>query len=224
MLKFSIGTTGVSFSAPVPVEAGLQWTGDTPLNGFSETGNSQTHADVSPGNCQSGTLVVMEMHFVRVGNAEACVPYAIQPGASDIDCSSVEHPADSDRNVALNSNGCLAAPYRHPFPADGAVDVPLKTILNWDDRTLIKCTEPIAAAAATPPTFGQVYFGTTTNPPYDESATYYHGVGPLLPETTYYWRIDAQFPQIASPLWSFTTMSTVATQPSTWGAIKALYR
>jgi hypothetical protein len=31
-------------------------------------------------------------------------------------------------------------------------------------------------------------------------------------------------PYMFSPVWSFTTASTVAVQQSTWGAIKALYR
>jgi len=174
-----------------------------------------------------GDVVVMEMHFIRVGDADACVPYAIQPGASMHDCSFVEKStADSQLGFALNTNGPCSSPYRHPFPADGAVNVPLKTVLNWaSPGGVFACGTPVTAAPAVAAGTERVYFGTTPNPPYDESATYYNGVGPLLPETTYYWQINAQFPPpFASPVWSFTTMSTVPTTPTTWGSIKALYR
>ncbi len=227
LLSFTTGASKVSFSAPVPVYAGLQWVGDTVQAGFTVVGDSQTRADVSFSPCMSGSIVVMEMHFIRVGNAESCVPYSIQPGSLVFDCSlSNQSSGDYSWNIALNSvNNCNSVPYRHPYPSDGATNVPLSTVLNWDDLTYFSCVDPIAAVIRSPSASGLVYFGATSPPPYDAAATYYHGVGPLQPGTTYYWQIaQEQGRFVASPLWSFTTASLLATRPSTWGAIKALYR
>ena len=53
--------------------------------------------------------------------------------------------------------------------------------------------------------------------------------GPLLPNTTYYWRawsINSYSiaPTAMSETFTFTTGGPVATQPSTWGRVKAMYR
>jgi hypothetical protein len=225
MLKFTIGATGASFSAPMTAGAGLQHVSDTLPPGFSAVGSSQTQVDVSFGTCLAGSMVVMEMNFVRVGTADPCTPYGLQSDASFTDCSFIEKTVDTGNyKIALNSSTiCWASSYRNSFPANGAVDVPLNTPLSWDDPEEIRCEDPIAATAAQAPGTGLVYFGTTTNPPYHEGATLGHYVGSLSPATTYYWRINAESIN-PGPLWSFTTASLVATEQSTWGAIKALYR
>jgi hypothetical protein len=52
----------------------------------------------------------------------------------------------------------------------------------------------------------------------------------LQPSTTYYWQVhyDINVPQCLrrgrSAVQSFTTSSVIATQPATWGKVKAMYR
>lgn len=223
LLKFSPGATAASFSAPMTAGAGLQHINDT-SPGFTTIGNSQTELNVFFGTCMTGSWVVAEMNFLRVGVADPCTPYALAPGGTFVDCALVEKtPAIANWTIALNSNGCSQSPYRQPFPANGAANVGSSTSLSWDDPQAIYCFDPIAVSPAQAPGTGQVYFGTTTNPPYHEQATLGHYVGSLSPGTTYYWRINAETP-FAGPLWSFTTAQIVATEQSTWGAIKALYR
>ncbi|HEX6791908.1 MAG TPA: hypothetical protein VF247_11410, partial [Candidatus Krumholzibacteria bacterium] len=72
-----------------------------------------------------------------------------------------------------------------------------------------------------------LFFGTSPDPPELGYGTVSPSpIGPLQPETTYYWRILARRFCLsgASPVWSFTTGKGVATKQSTWGGIKALYR
>jgi hypothetical protein len=227
LLKFSVGATGVSFSAPVPQFAGLQWVADTLTPGFTALGTSQTQVDVDFGTCVPGTIPVMQMLFVRVGEADPCVEYLIQTGASFLDCSLVEHfNIDSSLGVGLNATAgghFCSSTYKRPSPANAAVGIPLSTHLSWNNPSSVWCLDPVAAAPADVAGTGNVHFGTTTDPPYDAAATLNQHVSGLQPLTTYYWRI---VPAVGSPgpLWSFTTAFVLPTKQSTWGAIKALYR
>jgi len=53
-----------------------------------------------------------------------------------------------------------------------------------------------------------------------------HDPGPLLPSTTYYWRVVNAFctGSTSSPVWRFTTQDPDAVLPETWSAFKQLYR
>jgi hypothetical protein len=226
ILRFSTGATGISFSAPIPSYAGLQWIGDTLPPGFSAVGTSQTQMDVFFGTCMVGGFVAVEMRFVRVGEAAQCIPYLAQSGATFFNCASIEMATSySTAGAILNSttSPCTAT-YQLPFPANGAVGVPGYTSLDWLEPMFAYCDEPIAATRMDAAAIGHVYFGTTTDPPYHESATLGHYVEGLLPATTYYWRIKHPTFNQFGPLWSFTTAGILATEQSTWGAIKALYR
>lgn len=219
VVKGSPGIAAVSFSAPIPASSGLQYVVENVNPAFVAVGNSQTHIDIALGTCVTGTVSLMEMTFFRAAAGDACTPYQIQPGSTQQDCAFDEWPLWAADGVALNSNGsCNPVPIRSPSPADGAVDVPLTTNLDWEDAYYL-CNAPLAASGT-----GLVHFGTTPDPPFDESATTTHRVGPLNPATKYYWKVYNDYPSAFSPVWSFTTTNTTAATPSTWGSIKALYR
>ena len=97
-----------------------------------------------------------------------------------------------------------------PYPADGAEGVLLGTTLSW--------------VAGTTAATHDVYFGTSSPPPFicnQEATTYYQ---PLEVGTTYYWQIvevEADgTTKHAGDVWSFTTttdlstVSEIATQPN----------
>lgn len=85
-------------------------------------------------------------------------------------------------------------------PADGAVGIPFADpiALDWDD-------DP----EGTVPTSYDVYFGTTTPPPFRENVTSSAATSPALAqETTYYWQVvpkNANGAATGAPIWSFTT-------------------
>ncbi len=91
------------------------------------------------------------------------------------------------------------SPFSQPIPPYHASEVPLVTTLVWScsDTTL----DSLSFA---------LYFGTTQPPPLSVSLltdTTCH-VGPLLPQTTYYWQVVAFTPTgdtLTSPIWKFTT-------------------
>lgn len=200
------GVTGFRFAAPTPSNSGLTYVTDQST--FFTIGNSQSDVAVSFGACETGTFVVMQILFYRPESAGTCAFYTTSPGAIYSDCTFAEHPLPVI-GVMLNSDGtCIQA--RNIAPADGATNVPLATTLTW-------------TPGYTCYLYGsQLYFGMNPNPP--EVASYPvspFSVGPLHPGTKYYWRVADPG---AGPVWSFTTTNIVATQPSTWGAIKALYR
>lgn len=218
LLRYAQGAAGVIFTAPVPPASGLTHISDSST--YLMIGNLATGLAVGFGTCKTGTtILVATLQFVRTSPGEACTVYLPQPGATYSDCQFADMPLNFTDGVVLNSNGqCNPVPFRNPSPLDGATDVPLTADLNWDDPYYV-CNAPLRSTAT-----GTVYFGTTTNPPYNESATATHSVGPLAPGTTYYWKVYGDYPYIFSPLWSFTTTNSVAVTPSTWGSIKALYR
>jgi hypothetical protein len=218
LMKYSDGITGIRFSAPLPPNSGLTHVGD--ISSFPLVGDSQTDIAVGLETCHSEQItVIMTMLFVRTSAGEPCTLYIVQPGATYTDCTFAELLLKWVDGVALSSNSqCNPVPIRNPSPADGATGVPLTTQLSWDDPYYI-CDAPLAANGT-----GWVYFGTTPNPPYSETITTTHTVGPLTPGTKYYWKVYNDYPSTTSPVWSFTTTASTAVEPSTWGAIKALYR
>ena len=82
----------------------------------------------------------------------------------------------------------------NPTPSNGAIDVAVTTDLSWT-------ADPNA-------TLHDVYFGTTSPPPFQvsQTATTYD-TGTMSGNTTYYWRIDEKNAGGTTPglLWSFTT-------------------
>lgn len=107
---------------------------------------------------------------------------------------------DSPPNVPTN-----------PFPADGAVTVPIHTNLSWTGG------DPDQGDIVT----YDVYFGTTSTPPKvtaNQSGTTYNP-GVLTYGTTYYWKIvawDNHGASTTGPVWNFKTNSlpNVPSNPS----------
>jgi subtilisin-like proprotein convertase family protein len=90
-----------------------------------------------------------------------------------------------------------------PTPANGAVNVPLDTVLSW---------EPGLNAV-----WRTVYFGKTSSPASVGMTTGRSSAPKLDPSTTYYWKVEeveANGTKHAGPVWSFTTVPAEATVPS----------
>lgn len=229
---------GVRFSAPLPDCVDNAVINVEPLYGYAMTGNLEDGIEINFGDCvQTGD--VLRIDFGPAPAQTLCCPYPIQPHPDYgqiqlIDCNDqIVVPAwtttlnftspgyDGDCGVAF------AFPAQDPVPVNGATAAPTSGDLQWAQYGYVGCT-----------IFGtdryDVYFGSTPDPPLVASLTPieagfppHTNVGPLEPETTYYWRIDGTRDGkafIQSPLWSFTTSGLVATKQTTWGGIKALYR
>ena len=91
----------------------------------------------------------------------------------------------------------LPTPAWNPTPLDGAIDVYMYYMLNW---------QPGVGAAS-----HDVYFGPADPPQFqaNQTATVFYP-GSLSQKTTYYWRIDEVNlgGKTPGPLWSFTTSDT----------------
>jgi hypothetical protein len=101
----------------------------------------------------------------------------------------------------------LSGQATNPSPSDGATDVNLTQALSW--------------TADSNATSHDVYFGTTSPPPFQvnqTSTTYDTGTMDSL--TTYYWRIDERnaIGPTTGTIWNFTTQDTMPPTPDsmTW--------
>ncbi|MEI7811051.1 MAG: FISUMP domain-containing protein [Ignavibacteria bacterium] len=103
--------------------------------------------------------------------------------------------------IQQNINYAPALPYS-PDPYNGAVKVPLDTQLSW------QCYDPEGDAITY-----DIYFDTLSNfqyPVLKNSSTTYYSPAPLMPNTTYYWKIvayDVNYNSATGQVWSFTTTS-----------------
>ncbi len=94
----------------------------------------------------------------------------------------------------------------NPSPANSATGVALSPTLSW--------------TAGNETQSQKVYFGTTNNPPLastiSNSVNNTYSTGTLLPNTTYYWRVESinTTGTTAGDLWSFTTLAPDTTPPS----------
>ena len=115
----------------------------------------------------------------------------------------------------------VSPPPRNPDPPDDAVEIALSVDLSWAmDHPVGSCALSFRIST--------VYLGTTTTPQpivSDMEGTSHHVDG-LQAGMTYYWKVCVYNYgiMVESPLWTFTTTVPVATEPSTWGRVKSLYR
>jgi hypothetical protein len=98
---------------------------------------------------------------------------------------------------AINTAVGIGAPAQASgaSPADGAGNISLQASTSWSDTGT--CAQSY-----------NVYFGTTNPPPFVASQTTAHyNPGTLLPQTTYYWRIDTKnyFGTTTGNVWKFKT-------------------
>ena len=215
--------TGIRFAAPVPASSGLTHVGDS--SPFVIIGNSESDVTVAFGTCLPGKLVALQMNFYQTSAGDACAVYYPQPGAIFTDCNFNEYQLAVVDGVALNANGgCNPVPIHDISPAEGELVVPWpEVLLTWKNGYYV-CNAPLASSGAPAEDSAQLYFGTSSNPPYVGFATSPHTVGPLDPGAVYYWKLVTEYPSATTPVMMFRTMVIDATQQSTWGAIKALYR
>jgi hypothetical protein len=220
----------IRFTAPVP--AGSFWTGDIAMGGGIATGNSQTGVEVEYFSCLSGYYIpVLQVSFYAPGAYNDYTwtvgPAAGQPTIELEDCDGFVMKGAGGYSIYCDPQMILA-PYR-PDPPDGAVDVPTNTLLNFvgSANEVGVADHPIGA-----PYDGNVFYCLTT--PYPSTVDpceFPLDPGALQPNTTYYWRAynicwgcsdgDVAF----GDLWSFTTGDApLATEQTTWGRVKAMYR
>jgi len=108
-------------------------------------------------------------------------------------------------------------PPHSPYPADGATLVPLDVQPYWQGGIDCNCLGLVCY---------RFWFGQDPEPPLvfsgcDEPFPDLN----LQPLTQYYWRVQVwNCGSGTSPVWSFTTGTTVAVHATTWGKIKQIYR
>ena len=225
---------GARFAAPIPSCSGIQVTSVTVLNGYSYSGDIESGIEVDFGTClppqTDSDHSIIRIDWVPVPGLVNCCPYNILPHPAYgqvqlIDCDGTVVPATFTANlffaVLFYDSDCgrrLAMPVRDPEPADGATNVALDARLRYHtDKDLM---EDIPLF----PTF-KLYFGTDPNPPFVSNLPFSY-VPTLSANTKYYWRVEKTTLAglVPSPVWSFTTTGPTATEASTWGRVKALYR
>jgi hypothetical protein len=204
LMRYSPGTYGIRFAAPVPANSGLTHIAD--ISTFTLAGNSQSDLSVGTDVCLSGTVVMASMLFLQTAAGDANDWYTPQSSAIYLDCSVSELPMPVGP-LLINSDAD-GANAKLISPPDGATNVSLTPSLVWN-----------AGFSCYPHGGPTIYFGTDPDPP--SIGCCWKLVGPLEPFTTYYWKVADPG---ASSVWSFTTTDRVAVKPSTWGSIKAMYR
>ena len=98
-------------------------------------------------------------------------------------------------------------PPDYPQGSPSGSDWPINTVIRWNS------SDPEGE-----PLNFDLYFGTTTTPPLiaDHDTSHVYDPGPLVPSTTYRWRVVARDPsgqETSSVLFSFTTASTASLPP-----------
>jgi hypothetical protein len=221
------GLQAIEFATPPPDCDGVIYLGQSAV--FPSTiGSAETGVSIGFGGCRSSMFHVLTLTYYTAG-ADSCCPMDIIAHPSSIsgkiegvDCQSntviVEGMMNTMRPAGMAGCGHPTVP-KNPTPPDGTVDVPLTVTLNWDSKP--------TAGTGLGVFFANVYLGTTTDPPaviWNELPP--QQVGPLAPNTTYYWRVISTVTDYGSttgPLWTFTTRASVPVKESTWGAIKSLF-
>ncbi len=221
------GLRGIEFAAPPPECAQVLVLGESPR--FPATGSIESGISIDFGQCLTGMIDVMSITFFTTG-IDTCCPWGIvqHPGSlsgdvEGFDCDSSRVYVRGRMNT-LRPRGRTDCGYptvpKNPFPPDGATDQPLFVTLDWESQPTAGTNLGVF--------FCNVEFGTVPDPPIELwNIGPPQGVGPLLPDTTYYWRVTAivtDYGSTTGPLWHFRTGGLVAVHKSTWGAIKALYR
>ncbi|HEU4364828.1 MAG TPA: Ig-like domain-containing protein [Candidatus Krumholzibacteria bacterium] len=191
------------------------------------TGNPQTGVDISLPACTNAPVDVLQITFFAPAAVSGCMwdvlPYDGKQNIVLADCDGFLMKGASARSVYCGDVNAFIAPYR-PEPADGATGVPVNTPLAF-----VGGSNEMYMRAGSPDNLVDypicsVFFGSTAcSNPFDP--------GPLQPNTTYYWRAGNwcegcyHGEGALSDNWSFTTgAGPVATEQSTWGRVKALYR
>jgi hypothetical protein len=224
-LEFRIAGLPPSYSAvATPIPGGISVTGDP----FSPAGCRVVFSECQ----QQREIDLFEVTFTDVvGSREEAFLVASSTAIPEppdclgsMSCNGARRCFTAGAGAVINGSTELET-VTNPIPPDGAVDV------NLDLRELTY-ELPIQSPAVERciGTEYPMYFGTTPNPPgFDCYHTpLYWCQGLLLPNTTYYWRVDTVAfwgdDVAAGPLWSFTTGTYVSLKGAAWGTVKTLYR
>jgi hypothetical protein len=226
------GATGVRFRIPDPGCPGVVLVGVEVLSYFLSIGDVESGIDMAFAGCiGQGYWPLLKLQY-QVTDAECCeLEVRAHPAAATgkvvfIDCFFMERAAVG-RYYSFLSTGSGACgyspPVRDPYPADGATDVPVS--FEWPGYEIDGAHFcPIGMCYDE---MYELHFGADPDPPLVWTYMKPRPVlGPLEPETTYYWRIVVTncgfFAE--SPVYRFTTGNTTPVESRTWGAVKALYR
>ena len=197
-------------------------------------GNSQTGVSIGYGGCASSPTYLGTVYYS--GNVGCDDLQILEDPASGsfapiyVDClaNTMTFP-----DIRLEYDPCRVNAPSDIQPVNNATTVSLTPTLSWYWEGNDNCTESIGL-----PLF-EVYFGTdpanltvigsVVGVP-DSPAQL--AVGPLELFTKYYWRVEVTdefydcpgFHTVATDVQCFTTLGTVLTETSTWGAIKSMYR
>ena len=215
----------IRFKAPPP--CGI--VAFTPSGPYPFEGNINTGIEIVAPSCvtENVWITTLTIPFIAPAPVSGCT-WDVQAADGDVtieltDCDGFPMTGASARSIYCGDTNGFIAPYK-PYPANGATNVPLNTLLSYTGR-------------------GNVMRFGEEAPPYlydDEVCDLsISGVcdntfdpGLLKPFTTYYWQMvnwcGGSCPHgegAVSDVWSFTTGDQIlATEPSTWGAVKARYR
>jgi len=224
------GIAGVRFSAPLPACLGATWVEETsPFTGI--TGDSQTGVTIDFGGCVgANAILLLSLHVIHApGAGTACCLMEILPDPAEpsgdviyMSCDSYQHPAHARVAWLNEDHTCeIQQPPRSPSPANNTAGVAAPVVLSWASPLPLWCEEPAYNLEHT------VYLGTSPDPPMiADHVQPPLNAGPLLPGTTYYWKVYAYtgISSATSQVWTFTTAPAVGAHTSTWGGIKALFR
>jgi hypothetical protein len=192
-------------------------------------GSAETGVSVRFDGCNSNWLIpIATLNYLTTG-VDSCCPVRLiaHPSSASgrveaLDCDSnvvyVDNPLITVMPPGFTGCGAPTVPSR-PAPPDGVDKQPLEVTLDWD-------SEPTAGTGLCV-FFCNVHFGTSPDSPiYLWNIDPPQQVGPLEPNTTYYWKVVSivTYGQTAGPLWTFKTGPAVPVHMTTWGKIKALYR
>lgn len=193
----------------------------------------QGGCNIAFSTCQTGPLVLLYTVTVfNVSDADGSrtlrVEQRTQPSDPNFACPSVVNcsPPVFSRFCVAGLSAFLnfptqVVPPHSPSPVDGAADLPLDVQLSWD------WYEPPYCDTHAPQEV--LYFGTAPDPPFFTASLSRCPprptcleVGPLEPNTTYYWKAFNSDTG-TGPVWHFTT-GNLAAERKSWGRVKTFFR
>jgi len=197
---------------------------------FIYTGDLETGIEFDLGGCWVGPRPLMTIQVVNAAPF-SCVPWEFGPGTTGaievVDCGGEVKPASGlyqelfsasmgpDPNCqCAYAERCTGLPPTNLSPPDGAVEIPTDIVMTWATQGY----NTFMYIGTEPDCSDRQFIGMGMNTSYAPDF--------LLPSTTYYWQIGSADGVCGemTEVYSFTTISTVPTEPSTWGAIKSLYQ
>ena len=225
------GVTEVHFAAPLPDcmtgTSLVAWNSNFPA---STVGSLKTGLSVKFGHCYTDVVHVLTITLQSNGTMENCCLYmpvdtslATTEPIKALDCEGntihLDALAGAFNFDYTTSCGGPTEP-ANPVPADGDTITGTYVDLDWHSIA------PLGTGLGE--FLENLYLGTSPNPPLHSLYVYrpVH-VGPLQPNTTYYWKVvgSTQFGGATGPVWSFQTgEATSPTKHDTWGAIKSMHR